>query len=152
MLLRVTASDRQSEPADPEEDYDSVVVWVDNTPPQVMLLRSSLTVSGSRTVAVKGDATDKLSAIRSVEYRVDEGEWRSLPLSAIDSLTSSFSLETDPLAPGKHTVEARAFDAAGNLGSDKVEAEVKGAATPAAKEPAKEKPKPAEPEKPGKAG
>jgi len=152
LLLRVTASDRQSAPADPKEDADSIVVWVDNTPPQVMLLRSSLVVSGARTVAIKGDATDKLSAIRSVEYRVDEGEWRSLPLSAIDARASSFAIETDPLSPGKHSVEARAFDAAGNSGSDKVEAEVKGAATPAAKGQAKEKPKPAEPEKTGKVG
>jgi hypothetical protein len=66
-----------------------------------------------------------------VEYRVDDGDWQSLPLAAVDSLTVDFTVSTDPLSPGKHTVEVRAFNAAGNIGSDKLAAEVKGATEPA---------------------
>jgi hypothetical protein len=133
VMLKVIASDRQSEPSDPMQDDDTVVIWVDNTPPQVMLFKSSLVVAPDRRVRFNGTATDKLSAIRSVEYRVDSGDWQSLSLAAMDSLTSDFSVSTEPLSPGKRTVEVRAFDAAGNIGSDKLEIEVKGAtAGPAA--------------------
>jgi hypothetical protein len=139
-LVRVTASDAQSEPQDPQQDAASVVAWVDNTPPTVMLLRSSLAVGDDRRARVTGTATDKLSPLRSVEYRVDTGEWRSLALSAIESLFSEFSVATDPLKPGKHTLEARAFDSGGNVGNDKVEITVKEAAKPS--QPAAAKPAP----------
>jgi hypothetical protein len=105
-----------------------VVIWVDNTPPQVILYKSSLVVTPDRRVRLNGTATDNLSPIRSVEYRVDGGDWQSLPLAGVDALSSDFAVSTEPLSSGKHTVEARAFDAAGNIGSDKLEAEVKGAA------------------------
>ncbi len=131
VILKVIASDRQSEPSDPMQDDDTVVVWIDNTPPQVMLFKSSLVVAPDRRVRFSGTATDNLSAIRSVEYRVDDGDWQSLPLAAVDSLTVDFTVSTDPLSPGKHTVEVRAFNAAGNIGSDKLAAEVKGATEPA---------------------
>jgi outer membrane protein assembly factor BamB len=132
-LLRVITSDRQSEPGDPEQDQATVVMWVDNTAPEMLLFRSSVAVQEDRRVRVKGVATDKLSAIRSVEYRVDSEDWRSLPLAAVDDLASDFTIITDPLSAGKHTIEARAFDAAGNVGTDKVEAEVKEPAKPAEK-------------------
>jgi len=144
VVLRVTASDRQSDPSDPRQDEDTVLIWIDNTPPQVMLFKSSLAVSSDRRAQVKGVATDKLSPIRSVEYRVDSGEWRSLPLAGVDAVASDFAITTDPLAPEKHQLAVRAFDAAGNQGNDKIEAEVKGAAPPGA---AKEKPKAPEQEK-----
>ena len=130
VMLKVTASDRQSRPTDPMQDDDVVVIWVDNTPPQVMLLRSSLAVGEDRRAQVSGMATDKLSPIKSVEYRVDDGEWQSLPLAAVDALTTAAAISTDVLAPGKHAIEARAFDAAGNVGSDKIEVEVKAATGP----------------------
>jgi sugar lactone lactonase YvrE len=128
VMLKVIASDRQSEPSDPMQDDDTVVIWVDNTPPQVILYKSSLVVTPDRRVRLNGTATDNLSPIRSVEYRVDGGDWQSLPLAAVDALSSDFAVSTEPLSSGKHTVEARAFDAAGNTGNDKLEAEVKGAA------------------------
>jgi len=125
-LLRVTARDAQSAPSDPREAEASVVTWVDNTAPTVLLLRSSLTVGDDSRVQVKGVATDQLSSLRSIEYRVDNAaDWRSLPLPAVDSLVTEFAVTTKPLPPGPHTVEVRGFDAAGNLGSDKVQAKVK---------------------------
>jgi sugar lactone lactonase YvrE len=124
-LLRVTASDAQSQPANPQQAEAAMVVWVDNTPPTVMLLRSSLTVGEDKRVQVKGLATDNLSPIRSVEYRADTGDWRSLPLPAIDSMTTDYAIATNPLPAGKHNLEVRAFDAAGNMASDKVQATVK---------------------------
>jgi sugar lactone lactonase YvrE len=138
-LLRVTASDRRSAPDDPQSAEASLVVWVDNGAPEVAIFRSFVSVGVDRRGQLKGWASDKLSPLRSVEYRVDEGEWTSLPLVGIEGLWTSFSVTTDALEPGDHTIEVRAFDAAGNQGTDKAEvtaAETKSEAAEAA-EPTK---------------
>ena len=123
-LLRVKASDAQSQPRDPREGEDSVVVWVDNTPPEVLLFRSTISVGEDRRARVGGMVSDKLSPIRSVEYRVGSGPWRSVAITAIETLVSDLSVVTEELKAGRHTVEVRAFDAAGNMASDKVEVKV----------------------------
>jgi len=125
-LLRVTASDRRSQPWTPEASDDSVAVVVDNTAPTVLVFRSSLEVGEDKRARCRGVASDMLSPIVSVEYRVDEGEWRTLPYAAIDSLTTDFAVFTDPLAVGARKLELRAFDAAGNVGTEKAEVTVAG--------------------------
>ncbi len=65
-------------------------------------------------------ATDALSSVRSVEYRVDDGKWRSVPLAALDGSLTDLAIVTDPLEPGDHKLEVRAFDAAGNHAADSV--------------------------------
>jgi len=124
-LLRVTASDRRGAPDDPQSAEACLVVWVDNGAPEVAIFRSSISVGDDRRAALKGWASDKLSPLRSVEYRVNEEEWTSLSLVGIEGLWTSFSVETDPLEPGDHTIEVRAFDAAGNHGADKAEVTAK---------------------------
>ena len=123
-LLRITASDRLSAPDEPETVDASEVIWVDNTPPSLLLFRSSLSVDDERRAAVTGMATDELSPLRSVEYRVGDGEWESVPLSAVESPLTSIEIRTDPLEGGEHMLEVRAFDAAGNLATDSVEVTV----------------------------
>ena len=120
-LLRITASDRLSAPDDPETVDASEVIWLDNTPPVLLLFRSSLSVDDERRAAVTGMATDELSPLRSVEYRIGDGEWESAPLSAVEGSLTSVEIRTDPLDGGEHTLEVRAFDSAGNLSSDSVE-------------------------------
>jgi len=123
-LLRITASDRLSAPDDPETADAGEVIWVDNTPPVLLLFRSSLSVDDERRAALTGMATDELSPLRSVEYHIGKGEWESVPLSAVEGSLTSIDIRTDPLEGGKHTVEVRAFDAAGNLATDSVEVTV----------------------------
>lgn len=140
-LLRLLASDQRSQPADPQQGETAVVVWVDNAPPTVAIFRSSAVVSDDRCARVSGIASDKLSPLRSIEYRVDTGEWRSLPLVGIDVQASDFSVATDPLDPGERTIQVRAFDAAGNVATDQVKVTVK----PPAEKPAPAKEQPAPP-------
>ena len=123
-LLRITVSDRLSSPDDPETAHADEVIWVDNTPPVLLLFRSSLRVDDERRAALTGMATDELSPLRSVEYRLGEDEWESVPLSAVEGSLTSIEIQTDPLEGGKHTVEVRAFDAAGNLTTDSIEVTV----------------------------
>ena len=123
-VVRITASDVRSVPEDPRTAKDTVIVWVDNTAPQVMLFRTSVSVGEDRRVQATGMASDATSPIRSVEYRVDEGEWSSLPLPAIEASLTDFSVATDALAVGEHTLEVRAFDGAGNLATDSVQVTV----------------------------
>ncbi|MCJ7751365.1 MAG: hypothetical protein MUQ65_09770, partial [Armatimonadetes bacterium] len=123
-LLRIKASDRLSAPDDPETADAGEVIWVDNTPPVLLLFRNSLSVDDERRAALTGMATDELSPLRSVEYHIGKGEWESVPLSAVEGSLTSIDIRTDPLEGGKHTVEVRAFDAAGNLATDSVEVTV----------------------------
>jgi sugar lactone lactonase YvrE len=142
-LLRLTASDKRSQPWSPESAADSEVVVVDNTAPALTLFSASVTISSDRRATVTGLVSDKLTPITSVEYRVDDGEWQSIPFHLRDSLTTDFSITTDPLSAGERKIEVHAFDAAGNVATDKVTPKVHdGAAAPAK---AEEKPPGAEP-------
>jgi len=127
-LVRVKATDARSRPDDPQTVEASSPVVVDNTPPKVMIFRTSVSVTEDKRGQVKGMATDASSPIRSVEYRVDDGSWQSLPLPMIEFSLADFSVTTEPLSGGSHKIEVRAFDAAGNRASDKAEVKVEGAA------------------------
>jgi nitrogen fixation protein FixH len=134
-LLRVTASDGLSEPDEPLTANAAEVVWVDNTAPAVLLFKSSLAVDEQRRATVSGMASDQLSPIQSVEYRVDEGEWRSAPLGSVESSLAAVSVVTEPLAVGKHKLAIQAFDAAGNIASDSTDVEVPALSAVEGKEP-----------------
>ncbi len=123
-LLKVTASDGLSRPDDPMSDESVAAIWVDNTAPSLLLFSSSLVVDEERRAKLSAMASDQLSPIRSVEYRVDEGEWQSVATDAVESLVVAISITTDPLPIGKHKLSVRAFDAAGNLASESTEVEV----------------------------
>ncbi|MBN1461137.1 MAG: hypothetical protein JXA57_16540, partial [Armatimonadetes bacterium] len=125
-LLKVTATDRQSAPSDPESADATAVIWIDNATPSLLLFRNSLSVDEERRAHVAGMASDELSPIRSIEYRLGDEDWRTLPLTGVESMLSEVSLVTEPLDPGSHTIVVRAFDAAGNMATDEVEVEVTG--------------------------
>jgi hypothetical protein len=119
-LLRVTASDRRSVPDDPRSAEAEAVVWIDNTAPDVVLLRSSVAVDEEGRAVVTGMAIDALCELRGIEYRVDDGKWHSLGLTAVGGSVSEIAVATEPLEPGTHELEVRGFDAAGNHASDTV--------------------------------
>ncbi len=123
-LLRVTASDHLGSPDEPETAESGFVIWVDNTAPSLLLFRSSVKVDEERRASLTGMVTDELSPIQSIEYRVGDGEWESVRMSFVESATAETAIETEPLDAGEHTIEVRAFDAAGNLATDSVEVTV----------------------------
>ncbi len=123
-LLRVKATDARSRPDEPLEAEALAPVVVDNTAPQVMIFTTSVSVTEDRRAHLKGMATDTLSPIRSVEYRVGDGPWRSLALPMIEYSLADFSVTTEPLSAGTHEIEVRAFDAAGNSATDRAEVTV----------------------------
>lgn len=130
--LRVTASDRRSNPGAALEGDARRVVWVDNTPPSVLLLRHTLAVGAKGVVSLRGAAWDELSPLQGVDYRVDDGEWSAAMIEGVAGKRRvSFKVETAELAAGDHDLKVRAFDQAGN----NVEAEMRVKVKEAACEP-----------------
>src|SRR6266404_7133859 len=90
----------------------STNIVADLTPPGVALnfpINGS-TVSGSTLVS--GTASDNV-AVAKVEVNVDSGTWST----AAGTTSWSFSLNTQNLLNGQHTIFARATDTSGNLSS-----------------------------------
>ncbi len=86
----------------------------DNIPPAVTIVSP---VSGSRHATafdIGAQATDNASGIKSLEYQIDGGQWKPLPLT--DPATNKYSTQWQPrLADeGGHTINFRATDGAGN--------------------------------------
>jgi hypothetical protein len=89
---------------------DTVTVFNDTTPPTVSLTAPApgSTVSGTATVTAA--ATDNVGVSR-VEFYLD-GVLKSTSTAA----PYSFSWDTTATADGSHTLSAKAYDAAGNVG------------------------------------
>lgn len=116
--LRVAASDRASNPPGLalSTSRESDPFLVDNTPPRVTGLR----VSGE---ALAGTAEDAASPIRKIEIAVDGESWcQVFPEDGIADLPQeTFSQKLTGLASGDHVVVVRAFDAAGNPGTGRLQ-------------------------------
>ena len=127
-LLKVVASDHRSNPDDPKQmEAKSPVVYLDNTPPVVLLSRSKGTLTES-TYSYEGVAFDNQTNITAVEYRLDEGEWQAAVAvdGIFDSKREKFKFEIDEAPAGKHKLEIAAVDQAMNRKS--VTAEMEGPA------------------------
>ena len=124
-LLRVIASDRPSRPNDALEGNVVAPVVVDATPPKVMILRKSVQVQDGQASA-RGAASDQTGAVRGVDWRVDSGEWKAAATegAVVEASQLGFYFTTGKLAKGKHALEVRAFDRAGNMAADKWEVAV----------------------------
>jgi hypothetical protein len=89
----------------------------DTTPPTVAIVTPAndeiLTgPAPSFTVDVTGTAADAESGLQVVEVKVDEGAF------AAATGTTAWSFTTPALAPGSHTITARAKDVAGNVSAE----------------------------------
>lgn len=93
--------------------YYSVVV--DNTPPVSTLTLGTPKYDANGSVYVTGstsftlNASDALSGVKGMGYRIDNGQWTEY--------TAAFSLST--LFDGQHTIYYRASDNVGNIESEK---------------------------------
>jgi parallel beta-helix repeat protein len=95
---------------DHEASSAAVSVIVDNTPPVATI--TSEMVEGR--VHLSGTATDNLSGIPWVQVSIDGQPWRSLPF---EGSAWSYDWTVGASAQGKHQVQVRAIDRAGNTSS-----------------------------------
>ncbi len=109
--LKIVASDSPSNP--PEEALTAERVSdrfiVDNAPPEVLNLRSS--VKGN-AAEVRFEARDPASVLSRAEWSLDGGDWKLvLPAGRLsDARQESYSLTLPDLAVGEHTVAVRLTD------------------------------------------
>ncbi|HAH86932.1 MAG TPA: hypothetical protein DCL60_06125, partial [Armatimonadetes bacterium] len=64
--------------------------------------------------------------VAAVQFRVDGGDWWSASSGdgIFDSWIESFSINTEPLGRGRHTIEIKAFSESGVTSSLMVEVDV----------------------------
>lgn len=119
-VARLVASDEESNPLQAARSGElvSAPFWVDNTPPQVRVLKQEAT--GGR-VQVQFQVQDETSPLRSAETATDRGDWQEIYSDdgIVDSRLETFTVKADKLEPGEHILALRAFDTAGNAGVGK---------------------------------
>ncbi len=127
-VFKVVTTDRPSNPVDPRvAEAISEPLIICNASPTVFVLHASMQVRADRTVILEGVALQTLIPISAVQFRVDNGEWlAAVPHDGIfDGAVENFTVGTSALTPGKHTIEVKAFNAANNTATEKMDVEVK---------------------------
>ena len=138
--LRVVASDAPSNPtADAlTTSRDSERFVIDNTPPTIERLESSVVAAphkdaatgSQQTAALKFTARDSTSSIDRAQYSIDGGDWVMIaPIGSVsDSLEEHYDFTLpEPLSPGEHSIAVRAYDHFENVGSAKTIVNIPGA-------------------------
>ncbi len=119
-LARLVASDEELNPPPTARKAElvSAPFWIDNTPPQVQVLKQQFTSGG---VEVQFQAEDSTSPLRSAEFSTDGKEWRNLYSDdgIVDSRRETFTVRIEKPEPGEHIITMRAYDTAGNAGVGK---------------------------------
>lgn len=126
-LVKVVALDRNSNPADPmtgEAISDPLVV--SNKAPRVVAFKKTITILADNSARIDGAATHSFVGLAGVQFKVDKGDWAAAGATdgIFDSMFEPFTLTTQPLTKGDHTVEVKAVDQAGNAASTKVTVKV----------------------------
>jgi outer membrane protein assembly factor BamB len=116
-LARVVASDEEDNPPSTARRAElvSAPFWVDNTPPQLRVLKSA--ISGNEA-AIQFQVEDNMSPLRNAEVAIDSEDWHTQPSDdgIVDSRVETFTVRASKLVPGEHLVALRAYDTAGNVG------------------------------------
>jgi sugar lactone lactonase YvrE len=119
-VAKLVASDEDSNPPETARKSEllSAPFWVDNTPPQVRVLREAVTAGAAEVVFEVEDST---SPLRSAETSLDGKEWKLLLSDdgIVDSRKETFTVRLSRLDAGEHVVLVRAYDTAGNVGVGK---------------------------------
>lgn len=124
-LLRVTASDRASNPSEALADVKiSEPFIIANTPPQVFIPGSSVVV-GEKEAVVTGFTAGKVS-LKGAQYRVDDGDWIAVDArdGIWDSANEHFRFTFPRPAPGERQLDLKVVDMAGNVTLAKVKFKV----------------------------
>jgi sugar lactone lactonase YvrE len=119
-VARLVVSDEESNPLNLERKSEllSAPFWIDNTPPDVEVLRQSVT---GLSAEVHFSAEDSTSPLRSAETSLDGQNWRGILSDdgVVDSRKETFTVKLPHLAPGEHILALRASDTSGNVGVGK---------------------------------
>ena len=119
-VARLVASDEESNPPNlaRKSELLSAPFWVDNTPPDVEVVKQAVTGS---TAEVQFSAEDSTSPLRSAETSLDGQDWHDVLSDdgIVDSRKETFTLKLTHLAPGEHILALRASDTSGNIGVGK---------------------------------
>jgi len=119
-VARLVASDEDSNPPEKARKSEllSAPFWVDNTPPQVRVLRENVTAGSAEVLFAVEDST---SPLRSAETSIDGKDWKDLRSDdgIVDSQKETFTVRPSKLEAGEHVVSLRAYDTAGNVGVGK---------------------------------
>jgi hypothetical protein len=126
--VRVTASDERSNTTATKLTASRISepVVVDNTAP--MLKNFSIKTAG-KTVTLKLNLLDELSAIGKVEYTVDSNvQWKgAVPDDGVyDTTAENFTIVLDQLKAGEHIISVRFSDDVGNTAYKTFEANITG--------------------------
>jgi hypothetical protein len=119
-VARLVASDEDSNPPEMARKSEmlSAPFWVDNTPPQIRVLRKNVTAGSAEVLFEVEDST---SPLRSAEASTDGKDWRDLRPDdgIVDSQKETFTVKLSKLEAGEHVLSVRAYDTAGNVGVGK---------------------------------
>ena len=119
-VARLIASDEDSNPPSlaRKSEMLSAPFWVDNTPPDVQVLKQSTSGSSAQVQFVAEDST---SPLRLAETSLDGKDWENVISDdgIIDSRKETFTIKLSHLEPGEHVLTLRAYDTAGNAGVGK---------------------------------
>lgn len=118
--LRIVASDLASSPDEPlVGEVISDAVTVDNTAPRLLLHAAKRVGNAPPTEIAVQDAGNYVA---SAEFRIDSGEWLAAACAdgIFDSAEEVARLDPARLPLGKHTLELRVRDSAGNTSVTKV--------------------------------
>ncbi|MBN1350072.1 hypothetical protein JXJ21_11725 [candidate division KSB1 bacterium] len=126
-LVKVVASDAPSNPVNFARKAEKISdpFMIDNTGPEVDQFR--VKQLDNRHVQVNCLVTDAMHPVQKVEFVFDVGDWQLIyPVDQIcDSKKENFTIESETLPPGKHTIVIRAYDRLMNIGFGKFQFEVK---------------------------
>jgi hypothetical protein len=126
-LIKVTASDIASNPQNALTDEAvSEPFLVVNRPPVILHARDMMQVLPDGRARLSGIVMQDTICVAAVQFRVDGGDWWSASSGdgIFDSWIESFSINTEPLGRGRHTIEIKAFSESGVTSSLMVEVDV----------------------------
>src|SRR5579859_2588772 len=116
-VARLVASDEDSNPPSTARKTEllSAPFWIDNTPPEVSVVKQTATDDGAEIQFRVEDAT---SPLRAAETSTDARDWSDLLSDdgVEDSRLETFTVRIHNLKPGEHIIALRASDTAGNVG------------------------------------
>lgn len=119
-IARLVASDEEANPPQSARSAEliSAPFWIDNTPPDVRVLKQE---ARPAAVLVQFRAEDATSPLRGAEMATDGQDWAEIDSDdgIVDSRQETFTVRLDKLGPGEHIVALRAMDTAGNTGLGK---------------------------------
>ncbi|HLY62328.1 MAG TPA: hypothetical protein VKV95_16420 [Terriglobia bacterium] len=130
-VARLVASDEESNsPAEARKaDLLSAPFWIDNSPPEVRVLKQTVTGDSAE---IQFRAEDATSPLRAAETTTDSKDWGVISSDdgVVDSRVETFTVRVHNLEPGEHIIALRASDTAGNIGVGKAVIRIQAATRP----------------------